>query len=278
MGFNVRRVRITVLLTYAVYDTPGTSETDITTGNLLKRFTQKEHHVEITVTNGTTGLYSAESSVTSGETIPSDLALGIWTALNRLQYEGEYVKVQSAINGGVSMLNRLNLSGGRADWATMNAQIQSIEKDYGRGETQVTIGPAKHLNAQQLLDIFHAWRFRLISYNPAVRASGDPGGSSGATEISKNAPKKNTMEGLENPSAQVVAYHDSDLPTGSLKGQCIIDAKTINDLLLATTPTPAPTFGVTDIQTIQVREIAGCNASGQVVYMLALVSAPYTKP
>lgn len=277
MAFNVKRVRISVQMTYAVYSAVGASETDTAGGPALHRYTQKEHHIEITVTNGTTGTYGAVASVTTGEDIPADLALGIWTALNRLQYEGDYLKVQAAINGGVSLANCLNLSGGRAEWATMNAQIQSIQKDYGTGQTQVTIGPAKHLNAAQLMDIFRAWRFRLLTYNPAVRASGNPGTSSGGTEISKNAPKKNTMEGLEDPSSQTITYRDSDSPAGDLKGQHKLDAKIIADVLGGvSSPTPAGTFSTGDLKVMQPRLCAFCDETGAIVQAIIHATGFFT--
>lgn len=278
MGFNVKRVRIAVALTYALYAADGVSETDMS-GGQTHRYTQKEHHIEITVTNGTTGTYNATASVTSGETIPSGMAAAVFAANDRLQYEGDYLKVQAAINGGVSLLNCLNLSGGRAEWLTMNAQIQSIHKDYGTGQTQVTIGPAKHLNAAQLMDIFRMWRFRLITYNPAVRASGNPGTSSGGTEISKNAPKKNTMEGLTDESANTITYRDSDTPGGDVKGQSNLDPKLISDLLAATTPTPTGVFFDADLKIMQPREIAVCDPiTGALQYIIAHSTAPYTKP
>jgi hypothetical protein len=278
MGFNVKRVKISVPLTYVVYDKVGADDVDDLTGTMVNRYTQKEHHIEITVTTGVTGTYQATASTTSGEAIPGDLALNLWTALNRLQYEGDYVKVQAAINGGISMLNCLNLSNGRPEWAAMNAQIQSITKDYGTSTTQVTIGPAKHLNADQLMSIFQAWRFRIITYNPAVRASGNPGTSSSGTEISKNAPKKNTMEGLENPSAQVLTYRDSDSPTGALKGQSFLDPKIVSDLLAATTPTPVAPYVTADTKVLQPREVAVCLPDGTTAYMIVHSTAPYTKP
>jgi hypothetical protein len=277
MGFNVKRVRISVPLTYAIYDKVGAAEEDDLTGTLVNRYTQKEHHIEITVTDGVTGTYSTTASETTGEVIPADLALNLWTALNRLQYEGDYVKVQAAINGGISMLNCLNLSNGRPEWATMNAQIQSITKDYGRGTTQVTIGPAKHLNADHLMSIFQAWRFRFITYNPAVRASGNPGTSSSGTEISKNAPKKNTMEGLENPSAQVLTFREADSPTGALKGQSFLDPKIISDILGAATPAPVPPFTDPDVKVMQPREVLFCDEAGAEVWAIAHLTGFYTK-
>jgi hypothetical protein len=281
MGFNVKRVKVSSVLTYAVYDGVGSSETDTNParGKLIRRFSKKEHHVEITVTNGTTGTYDTTGSVTTAETVPTGMAQGIWNSLNRLQHEGECLKVQAAINGGISMLNTLNLSGGRAEWLTMAAQIQGIHKDYGSGETSITIGPAKHLNADQLMSIFRAFRYRLVFTNPNLRATGNSGsGGSGGTEIAKNAPKKNTMEGLENPSAQVLAYYNGDDPTSTLKGKTNIDAKDIDSILTATTPTPVTPFGSSDIKEVKHREVQCCLADGTSISMIVLSGAPYTKP
>lgn len=277
MGFNVKRVKISSKMTYAVYNTPGASETDTAGGPPMHRFTEKEHHIEITVTDGTTGTYATTSSTTTGEDVPVGLAKNVWNALNRLQYEGDYVKVQAAIDGGISMQNTLNLSGGRAEWAGMAAQIQSIRKNYGHGTTEVTVGPAKHLNASQLLDIFRAWRFRIITYNPAVRASGNPGTTSDGTEISKNAPKKNTMEGLEDASAHAITYREGDSPTGAVKGQHNLDAKKIADVLAATTATPVAPFAADDLKTLQAREITFCDEAGNTVFAVVHTGGFYTK-
>jgi hypothetical protein len=274
MGFNVKRVKISVLLTYAVYKNVGASETDHSDTPPIHRYTKKEHHIEITVTNGTTGTYGS-TSTTPGEDIPVGIAQSVWTSLNRLQYEGEDVRVQAAIDGGVSMLNTLNLSGGRAEWAAMNAQIQSIRKHYGSGETEVSIGPARHLNANQLMDIFRAWRARLITSGFSLRQSGNIGSGGSSTEIGKNAPKKNTMEGLENPSSQVVTYHAGDDPDAAIKGQSILDPKLISDILGATTPSAGTGFTLEDLKKMQPREVLICSDPPQ--YIIIHSTPPYTK-
>jgi hypothetical protein len=277
MGFNVKRVKISIVVTYAVYDAVGASET-ATTGKLIRRFTQKEHHVEITVTNATTDTYSTTETSISGEDVPTGLASGIFESLDRMQYEGDYVKVQAAINGGITMPSTLNLTGGRTEWETMNAQIQSIHKDYGRGETTVNIGPAKHLNADQLMYIFRAWRFRFVYYNPAVRASGAPGDTGAGTEISKNAPKKNTMEGLENPSAQLIRYFASDDPTSTLKGTTNIDAKDIDTIYTAaSSPAAVTPFGTADVKEVKHRKVSVCLPDGTKASMIVLAGAPFTE-
>ena len=176
------------------------------------------------------------------------------------------------------MGDKLNLTGGRSEWETMDAQIQSIRKDYGRGETTVTIGPAKHLNADQLMAIFRAWRFRLIYQNPAVRASGAPGDTGAGTEISKNTPKKNTMEGLENPSAQVLTYFNGDDPTSTVKGKTNIDAKDIDAIYIgASSPAPATGFVTADIKEVKHRKVKVCLPDGTSASMIVLSGAPFTE-
>lgn len=278
MNFNVKRVKISVPVTYAVYDAVGSSETDTATGNRTATHVQKLHHVEITVTNGTTGDYFTEGSFTTGEEIPANMARDIWTALNRLQYEGSHLSVKNAIDGGISMFNTLNLSGGRAEWAAMNAQIQSIKKHYGSGETEVNIGPAKHLNADQLMSIFRAFRYRLMFINPALRGTGAVGSSgSGGTEISKNAPKKNTMEGLPNPSMLGIVYKDNDNPASDVKGKASLAGKDIAGILAATTPTPIAGATADTIKEVKFRELLVCDASNNQYYIIVPATAGYTK-
>ena len=60
------------------------------------------------------------------------------------------------------MANTLCLSGGRAEWETMCAMIQSITEDDGLGETSVSIGPAPHLDAAGLRAVGYFNRQRLM--------------------------------------------------------------------------------------------------------------------
>jgi len=211
---TAKRLNIKMGVPVAKYDVAGTSDTDITTGKLIQRSTLKEFICHITLTNGISGTYSAPASFTGGEDTPTGIAQAVYTSLAQMQYEGDSVWVQNTISGAPTMGNVLNLSNGRAEWSTMNAQIQTIRKTYGMGYTEVSIGPAKHLNAGELASIFNALRFRRVWYNPAVRSSATGGG--GNTEITKNLPKSNTVPANDNPM-------DTTNSTGSTPADATIE-------------------------------------------------------
>ena len=104
------------------------------------------------------------------------------------------------------MGNSLNLSGGRAEWATMNAQIQSITKDFGTGRTTVTIGPARFLSAGDLTQLFLVNRMRRVYENPMTRASGMSPASGNTVGLGKNSARENTGTGLNSKAFLRLTY------------------------------------------------------------------------
>lgn len=132
-----------------------------------------QHHCEMELTNGAGGTYTTLVSSTPGEVAiigVNGLAQYLFLALSIKQYEGDYIKIDTLFDNSINLINRLNLSGGRAEWSTMNAQIQSIREDYGTHETSVRVGLARHLNAADFMALLNMWRNRRPWTNPAIRA------------------------------------------------------------------------------------------------------------
>jgi len=198
-GVVGKRLKLKIVLPCTEYDVPATGNAETATnGKMINSYGAKEFVCNLTLTNGISGTYSAPASFVGGEATPTDIAQAVYTSLAQLQYEGDSVWVSSSSSSSFpTMGNVLNLSSGRAEWATMNAQIQSIRKTYGMGYTEVSIGPAKHLNAGELASIFNALRFRRVWYNPALRQNASGSGSN--VEITRNNPKANTTHGTNDP-------------------------------------------------------------------------------
>ncbi len=159
------KCKVETQMTYAHYDAVSASSTPDTdtAGNKTHVYNSAEKHAVITVTNGVSGTYATIGAFTEGESFiqgNGGIAQYLFTMMSVLQYEGEYVKVESSFANNISLLNRLNLAGGRAEWAGMNAQIQDIEENWGRKETRVRVGVSKHLSADQLSALLNMWRFR----------------------------------------------------------------------------------------------------------------------
>lgn len=182
----------------------GYKEYDAETGgNLLRVYSEKEVAVHLTLTNGITGSYSVVESEVEGEAVPEGLAQSIYDALSALQYEGVNIRLEEAVSGLIGMGNVLNLTGGRSEWSTMRALVQTIHKDYGRGMTEISIGPARHLSAGDLTQLFLINRFRRVYYDPTVRATATARGD-GSVQLQKNMPKENATHGLETHSNSAV--------------------------------------------------------------------------
>jgi hypothetical protein len=150
---------------------------------------------KLTLTNGVTGTYSATASGAEAEEIPTGLAQSIYESLATLQYDGQVTLVEAEVSSAVGMANTLNLTGGRTEWATMAAQINSIKREYGTGRTTITLGPARPLSASDLTRLFLINRGRRVWSDPGTQARGAVSGG-GKVTLAKNLPKENTAAGL----------------------------------------------------------------------------------
>ena len=111
-------------------------------------------------TNANSSTYSSVGSETPAEPTPTGLAAAILSSLVNLQYQGAVTLTESEA-GGVSHINKkLNILGGRTEWASMAAQIYSATYSLDSGITQINFGPAKHLGATDLFQLFRNVRNR----------------------------------------------------------------------------------------------------------------------
>ena len=114
--------------------------------------------VTIMATDATTQTYQKPISETNAEQPPAGMAEYIYTALSLLHYEGEFPIKEQECSGGMQVGNVLNLTGGRAEWATMLAQIQKVSENIDDGETTASVGPPKQLGPAELLTLIRSWR------------------------------------------------------------------------------------------------------------------------
>ena len=133
--------------------------------------------MDVVLTNLPSGRYQTLASYTPGELYvigAGGIAEYIFKHLNSPQYDGDAVHVAAnfaniGASNYVDLGCVLNLSGGAAEWTTMNAQIQSIEEDFFAKTTTVQIGVAKHLNSGQLSSMLNMWHSRRTWYNTGIR-------------------------------------------------------------------------------------------------------------
>jgi hypothetical protein len=148
--------------------------------------------------------------------------------LNTLQYEGTLSFVQGEISGMPTVANVLNLTGGRTEWTTMKALIQTVRRKWGTGRTEITIGPARHLTAADLTQLFLINRLRRVYMNPATQATAQLS-TNGTVALGANVTKENTNSGLDESNLLVLAAaltgSDAAMVRHDAGGQSIVIGK-----------------------------------------------------
>ncbi len=189
---------ISAHVSYDEYDRDAVGDPETATNGIRKdSFSYRVISTKVTLTNGVTGTYDALASSTDAEQIPVGMAQAVYQACAQLQYEGRDIRVATISPSDVRMGNVLNLSGGRAEWLNMNALVQRVSKRYGRGFAEVTVGPARHLGAGDLTQLFLINRFRRVMYNPLARATAKGGGGASAVALPNKMAQENTSDGLD---------------------------------------------------------------------------------
>lgn len=124
----------------------------------------------ITATDAASGEYRTMSG-TAGETIVAGLAQALYEAAATLQYEGaatlEHAEPYSVAPGA-----KLNITGGRPEWAAMLALIQQIDEDVDSGRVIIQFGPPSHIAIQDLVELLRCNRGRRLAYSAALRVAG----------------------------------------------------------------------------------------------------------
>lgn len=180
------------------------------------------------VTNAVSQTYSQVVSSTEGETVPTGLAQSFYGALATLHYEGSFETTDAEISLAVGMGCVLNLSGGREEWAAMNALVQQISHDVAQGKTTVTFGPPEHLTPQDMVEFIRGQRNSVPSYRTEERKTGKATptggtvagigytpntgttGSGGAASVAELHPFK-VLDASTADMAKVKVYEFSDL-------------------------------------------------------------------
>ncbi len=114
-----------------------------------------------------------------GESPPSGLAAALLAALSVLQWQGGLTLEQDECAQTFKPGMLLNITGGLAAWATMAAQIQTVQWDMEAGRTTLTFGPAEHLGPADFVELG-----RNVNRNPpALPLSQREGGTNDESEI-----------------------------------------------------------------------------------------------
>ena len=111
-----------------------------------------------TVTRDTAGVTDVEGSIVamvelnSDETAPAGAALAYWSALQVTPWQGSISLKEQHCTGDLRPGKVVNVSNGRAAWATMRAVVQAVTEDLFTGETTADLGPPEHLAPQDFIE------------------------------------------------------------------------------------------------------------------------------
>jgi len=240
MNVNAARLLVSATLEFSGTATDESSE-------VFGPTNQRVVYTRVMGTNAETQTYSRLTSETDAEPVPEGLAAAIFAATGVLQYDGalELTEPECSGTGAPGLL--LNLTGGRADWATMAAQIQRVEEEIDLGQTRIIVGPAKHLGQTQITAWLRANRERRLSYRLNERTSGSGSGNAAKVQGGEHTPGSDSIfrpssSSAREPNKPFELLDASD--TSGLKVQ--VNANSF----LQQSLTPNDTFAITGLGTV----------------------------
>ena len=124
--------------------------------------------------------YKLLASWDSGESVPTGVAAALYASWSVLHFDGSFVLTESECSGAILPRHAIRISGGRSEWAAMDALVQQVDEDVDSGQTTVRFGPPGQIEANSLVALFRALRGRRYSCKRQDRVTGE---SNGQTEL-----------------------------------------------------------------------------------------------
>lgn len=203
---------------------------------------------------------------TPAETIPSGVAAAYYAAASVLHYEGEFSTIEDEVSGTHGIGEKINLTGAAAEWATMDALIQSVDEQLGTGQTTWRFGPPAHLAVADFIEIQRVQRGRSPTYRLAERVTGVSYGNGAQVQGAFQVTQSNSSPSHQPGKTIVLGTTDPTKP-GTIK-------VSVDDIVAAI-------HSLTD-KDIKLREVDGCttiDCSGTPTIVackyVGLLSAPY---
>lgn len=147
---------------------------DLTINGKLVHVEAQKCACKITTTDATTRSYTRlTDSVSGGEYYPSGLAASLYAAGSKTWWDGQIDIVGPEIQAAVIPGMALNISNGRAEWATMAARVVSVQHDLDAGKTSIRVGPPRQMTLGDLADQLRRNRRRRVPTSTGSRLNPD---------------------------------------------------------------------------------------------------------
>lgn len=286
-GITSEKARLDVKLSHTVRTSDGL---------VVLQIKEEWASVQLTATDAQSKEYRRQSEWESGELIPVGLAQQIYDANSTLHWEGALTLVETECTQRVSLGDKLNLTGGKSEWISMDALVQAVTEDFDLGQTQIRFGPPEQTGAQDLVELLRVNRVSVRYTAPQTFATGEGGDG---IEFGDTSGLENSQTTAEVSSKYTVIASSTDADAGKL----VLDG-TERTLTLGVRTGTSPQIqgslpntgarwriyeagkGEVDInlaealgKTLKIREIKGCDpATGQTKYRLVITSEDYDEP
>jgi hypothetical protein len=173
-------------------------------------------------TNATTKTYRKRISFDSGEGIPSGLAAAMWAEWQQLHHDGEVTLAAQDTPAGFGPGMSLNITGGRAEWASMAAMITAVTEDFGAGRVTVRFGVPQWIDIDSRMAWIRNCRTRRFAWSRDMQGgSAEPSGASGGQAFPASEGGTEATVWLRqrfiNPAAAV--QHEADINLDDITGE-----------------------------------------------------------
>jgi hypothetical protein len=229
-------------------------------GNVQEKVEKKTVTIKLASTNCSTQTYRVVASYTSSEAVPTGVAAAVYASWSKLHWDGELLITEAEATFSALPKHKVNLTGGRTEWASMDSIVQESIIDIDSGQTTIKVGSSGRLEADSLVALYRAAHARRYSYSRLSRTNATISGSESTG--SYNMPTSHLSEG--DPGERMrLRVADTD---GSRTHILDLDPSGI-------------TFGASAdaaAKTLQLREIfVMSRADGKLYKVQALCSEPY---
>jgi hypothetical protein len=169
-----------------------------------------EKTARVTLVSIPGGLYQVQSSFVAGEIVPYGLAGYIYAIAQIPQYEGSFTIQEQEVTDQCPIGHNFNLSGGRAEWAAMNALVHSISYDLMTGKTTLSFGPAGHLGAKDLVERLRTNRYPIRPYYGNGGNLTNTANSESGAQLGNSVAQRGPSPGVENDVFHVFPVSTAD--------------------------------------------------------------------
>ena len=242
-------------------------------GQEVRKFANRVITLIVTGTDALTRRYSRSDFSETSEEIPTGLAAALYASFSPLTYEGDLTVIDETPATGYRPGQLFNITGGRTEWATMAAVIQSVNRTAADGSCQITFGPAKHLGPDDLARLARRIRSRKVPFSYLPRQTGLAGDGAGALGGGRGPQNQPGVAGGGKPEKIIVeTAYDPAYPPDYL-AQIILDPEEIAPSDAATRTAPV---------SIKPREVKvavmDTDTTGSIQRVQILTSTAYDQP